>query len=167
MIIHKPCLFSQKFNSKFPVERDGQMKIFQINTFNGSQKLFTIVLASLLVTTTLAACTSPFSSNSSQANNSSIGIHKIKHVVVIMQENRSFDTYFGTYPGANGIPMQNGVPTVCVPDPKTNQCVKPYHNPNDRNGGGPHGEANATSDINGGKREGVQAQAQKATRGCA
>ena len=31
-------------------------------------------------------------------------IHKIKHVVVIMQENRSFDTYFGTYPGADGIP---------------------------------------------------------------
>jgi hypothetical protein len=32
------------------------------------------------------------------------GIAKIKHVVVIMQENRSFDTYFGTYPGADGIP---------------------------------------------------------------
>src|SRR5204863_631952 len=100
-----------KSNSKFTVERDEQMKTFQINTFNGSQKLFTIVLASLLATTTLAACTSPFSSNSSQANNGSSGIHKIKHVVVIMQENRSFDTYFGTYPGANGIPMQNGVPT--------------------------------------------------------
>ena len=27
------------------------------------------------------------------------GIHKIKHVVVIQQENRSFDSYFGTYPG--------------------------------------------------------------------
>ncbi len=27
------------------------------------------------------------------------GIHKIRHVVVIMQENRSFDSYFGTYPG--------------------------------------------------------------------
>jgi len=26
------------------------------------------------------------------------GIHKIRHVVVIMQENRSFDSYFGTYP---------------------------------------------------------------------
>jgi len=25
----------------------------------------------------------------------------IKHIVVIMQENRSFDNYFGTYPGAN------------------------------------------------------------------
>src|SRR5436305_14585750 len=30
------------------------------------------------------------------------GIHKIQHVVVIMQENRSFDSYFGTYPGADG-----------------------------------------------------------------
>ena len=24
------------------------------------------------------------------------GIHKIRHVVVVMQENRSFDSYFGT-----------------------------------------------------------------------
>jgi phospholipase C len=24
------------------------------------------------------------------------GIHKIQHVIVIMQENRSFDSYFGT-----------------------------------------------------------------------
>ena len=24
------------------------------------------------------------------------GIHKIKHVIVILQENRSFDNYFGT-----------------------------------------------------------------------
>jgi phospholipase C len=30
------------------------------------------------------------------------GIHKIKHVIIIMQENRSFDSYlyFGTFPGA-------------------------------------------------------------------
>src|SRR4029450_11549060 len=33
-----------------------------------------------------------------------VGIHKIRHVVVIMQENRSFDSYFGTYPGAGGGP---------------------------------------------------------------
>ena len=25
------------------------------------------------------------------------GIHRIRHVVVIMQENRSFDSYFGTF----------------------------------------------------------------------
>ncbi len=40
------------------------------------------------------------------------GIHRIKHVIVIMQENRSFDSYFGTYPGADGIPMAHGRPTV-------------------------------------------------------
>ena len=30
------------------------------------------------------------------------GIHRIRHIVVIMQENRSFDSFFGTYPGADG-----------------------------------------------------------------
>jgi hypothetical protein len=66
------------------------------------------------------------------------GIHKIRHVIVIFQENRSFDSYFGTYPGADGIPMQDGLPTVCVPDPHTGQCVKPYVDHQDVNGGGPH-----------------------------
>jgi phospholipase C len=54
------------------------------------------------------------------------GIHKIQHVIIIMQENRSFDSYFGVYPGADGIPMQGGVPTVCVPDPMTGTCVAPF-----------------------------------------
>ena len=42
------------------------------------------------------------------------GIHKIQHVIIIMQENRSFDSYFGTYPGADGIPAN-----ACVPDRRT------------------------------------------------
>jgi len=29
---------------------------------------------------------------------------QVKYVFVLFQENRSFDHYFGTYPGANGIP---------------------------------------------------------------
>ncbi len=47
------------------------------------------------------------------------GIHKIRHVVIIMQENRSFDSYFGTYKGADGIPGLAGNPgrVPCVPDP--------------------------------------------------
>jgi phospholipase C len=28
----------------------------------------------------------------------------IEHFIFIIQENRSFDNYFGTFPGANGIP---------------------------------------------------------------
>ncbi len=33
-----------------------------------------------------------------------IGINNITHVIVIVQENRSFDHYFGTFPGADGFP---------------------------------------------------------------
>ena len=83
-----------------------------------------------------------------------------------MQENRSFDSYFGTYPGVDGIPMKNGTPTVCVNDPRNGQCVKPYHDTNDKNGGGPHGAPAATADINGGKMDGFIAQAEKASKGC-
>ncbi len=86
------------------------------------------------------------------------GIHKIEHVVIIMQENRSFDHYFGTYPGADGIPMRNGTPVVCVPDPRTGQCVKPFHDTHDLNRGGPHSERNARADINGGKMDGFIGQ---------
>jgi phospholipase C len=92
---------------------------------------------------------------------------KIKHVIVIMQENRSFDSYFGTYPGADGIPMQNGVPTVCENDPATGKCVAPYYNPSDLNGGGPHGAASAVADIDGGKMDGFISQAEKGRKGCA
>lgn len=95
------------------------------------------------------------------------GISKIQHVVVIMQENRSFDSYFGTFPGADGIPMQNGSPTVCIPDPAHGSCVKPYYDPLDRNAGGPHSQANATADIDGGKMDGFIAQAEKASANCA
>ncbi len=87
------------------------------------------------------------------------GIHKIRHVVIIMQENRSFDSYFGTYPGADGIPMKDGVPTVCSPDPATHVCVKPYHDTADRNAGGPHDTSDAVRDIAGGKMNGFERQA--------
>jgi phospholipase C len=93
-------------------------------------------------------------------------VHKIKHVIVIMQENRSFDSYFGTYPGADGIPMQNGAPTVCIPDPQKGDCVIPYYDTNDRNRGGPHGSTNAVADIDGGKMDGFIAQAEQGKKGC-
>ena len=87
------------------------------------------------------------------------GIHEIKHVIMIMQENRSFDSYFGTYPGADGFPMRNGKPTVCVPDPLAHRCVPPFHDPHDLNVGGPHGPGNAIEDIDGGKMDGFIEQA--------
>ena len=87
-------------------------------------------------------------------------IHKIKHVVIIMQENRSFDSYFGTYPGADGIPGLAGHPgkVPCVPDPQHGGCVKPYHDGLDINSGGPHFALSATRDIDGGKMDGFVGQ---------
>lgn len=91
---------------------------------------------------------------------------KLKHIVIIMQENRSFDSYFGTYPGADGIPMQNGNPSVCANDPKTNQCVKPYHNPDLVNAGGPHQASAAVADIAGGRMDGFVSSVRTAQLGC-
>jgi phospholipase C len=49
----------------------------------------------------------------------------IKHFVSVMQENHTFDNYFGTYPGADGIPAN-----VCMPvdtkAPSATNCVKPF-----------------------------------------
>jgi len=92
------------------------------------------------------------------------GIHKIKHVIIIMQENRSFDSYFGTFPGADGIPMKDGVPTVAVPDPNTGETVRPFHDPNDCNYDGPHMVLDAFADMDGGKMDGFLAQAERSYR---
>jgi phospholipase C len=93
-------------------------------------------------------------------------IHKIRHIVIIMQENRSFDSYFGTFPGADGIPMSDGVPSVCIPDPRQGGCVRPFHDSNDRNRGGPHNAKASLTAIDGGKMDGFITAAHAARRVC-
>lgn len=83
---------------------------------------------------------------------------KIKHVVVIMQENRSFDHYFGTFPGADGIPIREGLP-VCIPNSRAPEgCTRPWHDARDENQGGPHDLEDALANINGGKMDGFISQ---------
>jgi phospholipase C len=93
-------------------------------------------------------------------------IHLIKHVIVIMQENRSFDSYFGTFPGADGIPMTNGQSTICVPDPAHGGCVRAFHDSKDVNTGGPHGSGPARADIHDGAMDGFIAQAENRRGNC-
>jgi phospholipase C len=93
-------------------------------------------------------------------------IHKIKHIVIIMQENRSFDTYFGTFPGADGIPMKNGAPVACVPDPRRGSCLRPYLDTNDLDRGGPHNVRAGVADVDGGKMDGFIEAAENARRQC-
>jgi len=124
-------------------------------------------VASLAGVVALVALTAGVGSpDPAHASSGSSGIQKIKHVVVIMQENRSFDSYFGTYPKADGIPMKGGKPSPCIPNAKTGKCDKPFADHADVNGGGPHGETNATADVNGGKMDGFVNQATNARRGC-
>ena len=127
--------------------------------------LFCAVAAAVLLASIAAACTSLPNPVGPSPTASLAGIHKIKHVIIIMQENRSFDSYFGTYPGADGIPMRNGVSTACLPNPK-GPCRRSYHDTQDRNGGGPHGLSNAIGDINGGKMNGFIIQRDTRTRQC-
>jgi phospholipase C len=154
-------------------------------TRNGATAVRTVTIgraaaAGVLVTAVLAACTpakpqaqgapSPTASQRTpHVPKSTVtalaGIRKIKHVIIVMQENRSFDSYFGTYPGADGIPMSNGVPKVCVPNP-AGKCTRPYHDRADVNGGGPHGLSNERADVDKGKMDGFIRQRDAARRSC-
>ena len=60
-----------------------------------------------------------------------------------MQENRSFDSFFGTYPGADGIPARNGQFTVCVPDPRSQRLRQavPRSEPGERRSRPQHGRS--------------------------
>lgn len=72
-----------------------------------------------------------------------------------MEENHSFDNYFGTFPGANGIP-----PGVCIPDPATKGCDAPYHLATEFSHAVPHDYPNAVADVDQGKMDGFIAQEQ-------
>jgi phospholipase C len=131
------------------------------------------VLALILATSSCSRASSPSSAHVERVPGGPTGtyivpagIHKIKHVIVMQQENRSFDSYFGSFPGADGIPMTNGVPTVCVNDPASGTCVAPYADHADVNGGGPHSARNATADVGGGRMDGFIGQAESGRKGC-
>jgi phospholipase C len=96
-------------------------------------------------------------------------IQSIQHVVVIFEENRSFDEYFGTYPcnynSTSCTPTVDGLSNLspgeatCNPDPVTGFCIPPYHltcpvnDPNgdfgscDANMGGGHGPLSFPADL--------------------
>lgn len=78
------------------------------------------------------------------------GIDTINHVVVIVMENRSFDHYFGTYPGAAGFPNN-----YCSPDPAFGgKCQKPFHDTDTVDVAGPHTKPASDVDVNHGKMDG-------------
>jgi phospholipase C len=82
-------------------------------------KLFASLLIFLSVVAPVFEATSVYASQSGTTPNT-----PIEHLIVVMQQNHTFDNYFGTYPGANGIPKD-----VCIPASLSNHkasCVAPF-----------------------------------------
>jgi phospholipase C len=76
----------------------------------------------------------------------------IRHLVMLMQENHSFDNYFGTYPGADGFPDGTCMPVR--PGNPRKGCVEPHHlaagPPRDHS----HDHKTALRQLNGGRMDG-------------
>jgi phospholipase C len=96
------------------------------------------------------------------------GIMNLDHLVFIVLENRSFDHYFGTFPGADGIPMTaSGRPKDCLPDPDApGTCHRPYHDRNFIDQGGPHGELGSRIAIGDGSMDGFVEALRTIGNGC-
>jgi len=68
-----------------------------------------------------------------------MGLNKVNHIIIAMQENHSFDNYFGVLPYAS--PAASGTPTYHAPssagtvcDPSDHQCVNGLSCTRDMNG---------------------------------
>lgn len=90
-------------------------------------------------------------------------ITALDHIIVVLQENHTFDNYFGSYPGANGTTGKN----ICIPEDRISKnCVSPYHDtdltPLDMN----HNWKSAHEDYNNGLMDGfVYSEGNRETMG--
>ncbi len=66
----------------------------------------------------------------------------VRHVLILMQENHSFDNYFGTFPGADGLPADTIV-----------EGVRPFHLDSAVTGNPPHSAQAAEAAMNGGRMD--------------
>ncbi len=82
----------------------------------------------------------------------------IRHLVFIVQENHSFDNYFGTFPGATGLPLSDGSPSPCLPDPASDQCARSFHDSRDIHPDPPHSAEAYARAIDGGAMDGFVTQ---------
>jgi phospholipase C len=77
----------------------------------------------------------------------------IRHFIFLMQENHTFDNYFGTYPGVDGIP-----PGTCLPvdllDSQNEECVAPFHISDRKSANLDHSRRTFTLQYNDGRMDG-------------
>jgi phospholipase C len=85
----------------------------------------------------------------------------IQHLVVLMQENHTFDNYFGTYPGADGIPAGTCMPVD--PAKGATPCVEPFAIRNRPVLDLGHSQEVFAGEFNGGGMDGFVAEHQRAS----
>ena len=121
-----------------------------------------LLVAALLTVAVLVAASarsSPPGTQGSDRNEFGVdpaaGIENIDHMIFVVQENRSYDHYFGTFPRGNGLPVgAHGRFTTCIPDPEAGRCRRPYHDTNQFDIGGPHGNEASKIAVHGGRMDG-------------
>jgi phospholipase C len=74
----------------------------------------------------------------------------IEHIVVLYEENRAFDHYFGAYPGANGLSGNETLPIA----PGSTVTVRPFHLNSTATLDGSNSASTARKAFNGGKMDG-------------
>jgi phospholipase C len=97
------------------------------------------VIASVLLTSSQAFASAPVSDRGSgDSQRTPAQLKKIKHVIVIYQENWSFDSLYGDFPGANGIDNagktvaqvdKQGFPYTVLPQPIDTTLKPPAPDP--------------------------------------
>jgi phospholipase C len=76
----------------------------------------------------------------------------IENIVIVLQENHTFDNYFGAYPGAEGIVGKS----ICIPSSTSSpsNCIGPFHDPNHTPVDMNHNWKSAHQDYDGSKMDG-------------
>ncbi len=87
----------------------------------------------------------------------------IEHIVIVLQENHTFDNYFGTYPGGDGTLGKD----LCLPEASGSaRCVRPFLDPSLTPVDLTHNWKTAHLDFDGGKMDGfVYAEGSPETMG--
>ena len=97
------------------------------------------------------------------ASGSGADLAKVGNIIIVFQENHTFDNYFGEYPGADGTASKS----YCLPEaPGSSKCVSPFHatslTPVDMS----HSWQSAHRDYDSGKMDGfVYSEGSKQTMG--
>jgi phospholipase C len=116
-----------------------------------------VLAAPSAVSAAAPAGSTPSGESSGVASGISLLKTHLKHLIFIIQENRSFDSYFGTFPGADGFPS----PAPCLPSQwHPSQCVTPWPDHEASNKGGPYDAPYQIADIDNGKMDGFEIQAE-------